>query len=148
MLTLLFYFFFLFFSAITVRRNGRRASFCSQVPSFPPTPRLASPMLQVHSGHYVRPSRYGSTTREWHSPDDRDEEIANQLRLWRFLVNPESSCSLNANNNNNNDNNSTTWKASETTTEAFSTHMLCCRMLRVLIAFWWRAESFHLEKPA
>lgn len=135
---------FSFLAAITLRRNGRRASFCSQVPSFPPTPRLASPMLQVHSGHHVRPSRYGSTTREWHSPDDRDEEIAHQLRLWRFLVNPESSCSLNANanNNNNNDNNSTTWEASETTTEAFSTQKLCCRMLRVPIAFWWRAEVF------
>lgn len=123
--------YFSFLAAITLRRNGRRASFCSQVPSFPPTPRLASPMLQVHSGHHVRPSRYGSTTREWHSPDDRDEEIAHQLRLWRFLVNPESGCSHNANKNiNNNDNNSTTWEASDTTTEAFSTQKLCCRTLR------------------
>ncbi|XP_035214146.1 glutamate receptor ionotropic, kainate 2-like isoform X1 [Stegodyphus dumicola] len=78
-------------SAIPVCRDGGGASLRREVPSFPPTPSLASPMLQVHPRDNLCPSRDGSAPGEWHHADDRDEEIAHQLRLWRFLVSPENS---------------------------------------------------------
>ncbi|GBM82930.1 hypothetical protein AVEN_151790-1 [Araneus ventricosus] len=84
-------------SAIPVRGDGGGASIRSQVPSFQTTPSAPSPVFQVHPRCHLRAGCHGGPAGEWHHADDRDEEIAHQLRLWRFLVSSEHSSSSSVN---------------------------------------------------
>ncbi|XP_055939861.1 glutamate receptor ionotropic, kainate 2-like isoform X2 [Argiope bruennichi] len=84
-------------AAIPVRGDGGGAEIRSQVPSFQTTPSAPSPVLEVHPRCHLRAGCHGGPAGEWHHADDRDEEIAHQLRLWRFLVSSEHSSSSSVN---------------------------------------------------
>ncbi|GFY43388.1 uncharacterized protein TNIN_481901 [Trichonephila inaurata madagascariensis] len=80
-----------------MRGDGGGASLCGEVPSFQTTPSFETPVFEMHPRCHLRTSCNGGSPGEWHPSDDRDEEIAHQLRLWRFLVSPEHSSSSSVN---------------------------------------------------